>query len=67
VLVGVKDIATLLEDPARNPRHQSGSIRSVKQCNNRQSPHLGAQNIPDRVGFRKRDQARNQKSSAGLA
>ena len=55
VLVGVKDIATLLEYPAGNPRHQSGSVRSVKQSNNRQSPHLGARNVPDQIGSRNHD------------
>jgi hypothetical protein len=34
VLVGVKDIATLLENPAGNPRYQSRSVRSVQQSNN---------------------------------
>jgi hypothetical protein len=30
MLVGMEDIAALVENPAGNPRHQSGSVRSVQ-------------------------------------
>jgi hypothetical protein len=46
VLVGVKDVATLLENPAGNTRHQAGSVRSVKESNDRESLHLsGVPNV----------------------